>query len=152
EISPKDNKTSESPTLISPSSSIASSSLVRMPTKRKSTSAAPAMTQASIQQLIADGIAVAWEAQAATMANTDNPNRNTRPRETPVAKRGNYKEFIRCQPFYLNDNKTSESPTLISPSSSIASSSLVRSITPPPHYPFDESIFVELDNSLWIIP
>nr|GEV55262.1 reverse transcriptase domain-containing protein [Tanacetum cinerariifolium] len=34
------------------------------------------------------------EAQAATMANTDNPNRNTRPRETRVAKRGNYKEFI----------------------------------------------------------
>nr|GEU33991.1 reverse transcriptase domain-containing protein [Tanacetum cinerariifolium] len=36
------------------------------------------------------------------MANTDNPNRNTRPRETHVAKRGNYKEFISCQPFYLN--------------------------------------------------
>nr|GEW09377.1 reverse transcriptase domain-containing protein [Tanacetum cinerariifolium] len=41
-------------------------------------------------------------AQAATMANTDNPNRNTGPSETPVAKRGNYKEFISCQPFYLN--------------------------------------------------
>nr|GFD22448.1 reverse transcriptase domain-containing protein [Tanacetum cinerariifolium] len=23
-------------------------------------------------------------------------------REIPVAKRGNYKEFISCQPFYLN--------------------------------------------------
>ncbi|GJZ00695.1 reverse transcriptase domain-containing protein [Tanacetum coccineum] len=42
------------------------------------------------------------EAQAATMANTDNPNRNTGPRETPIAKRGNYKEFISCQPFYFN--------------------------------------------------
>nr|GEV21311.1 reverse transcriptase domain-containing protein [Tanacetum cinerariifolium] len=42
------------------------------------------------------------EEQAATMANTNNPNRNTRPRETPVAKRGNFKEFISCQPFYLN--------------------------------------------------
>nr|GEY97922.1 putative reverse transcriptase domain-containing protein [Tanacetum cinerariifolium] len=42
------------------------------------------------------------EAQAATMANTDNLNRNTRPRETPIAKRGNYKEFISCQLFYFN--------------------------------------------------
>nr|GFB67136.1 reverse transcriptase domain-containing protein [Tanacetum cinerariifolium] len=77
----------------------------RMPPKRKSTSAAPAMTQAAIRQLIADGIAAAWEAQAATMENTDNPNRNTKPRETPVAKRGKYKEFISCQPFYLNAYK-----------------------------------------------
>nr|GFC81898.1 reverse transcriptase domain-containing protein [Tanacetum cinerariifolium] len=73
-----------------------------MPPKRKSTSVAPAMTQAAIRQLIANGIAVALEAQAVTMANTDNPNRITRPRETPVAKRGNYKEFISCQPLYLN--------------------------------------------------
>nr|GEX38147.1 reverse transcriptase domain-containing protein [Tanacetum cinerariifolium] len=36
------------------------------------------------------------------MVNIDNPNRNTRPRETRVAKRGNYKEFISCQHFYLN--------------------------------------------------
>ncbi|GKE24994.1 hypothetical protein Tco_1436506 [Tanacetum coccineum] len=36
------------------------------------------------------------------MAGTDNPNRNTGPRETPIAKRGNYKEFISCQPFYFN--------------------------------------------------
>ncbi|GJS41106.1 reverse transcriptase domain-containing protein [Tanacetum coccineum] len=36
------------------------------------------------------------------MANTNNLNRNTGPRETPVAKRGNYKEFISCQPFYFN--------------------------------------------------
>ncbi|GKE24504.1 reverse transcriptase domain-containing protein [Tanacetum coccineum] len=31
-----------------------------------------------------------------------NPNRNTGPREILVAKRGNYKEFISCQPFYFN--------------------------------------------------
>nr|GEU35266.1 reverse transcriptase domain-containing protein [Tanacetum cinerariifolium] len=31
--------------------------------------------------------------------------RNTRPREIPVAKRGNYKEFISYQPFYFNENK-----------------------------------------------
>ena len=42
------------------------------------------------------------EAQAANMANADNPNRNTGPREPPVVKRGNYKEFISCQPFYFN--------------------------------------------------
>ncbi|GJX72133.1 reverse transcriptase domain-containing protein [Tanacetum coccineum] len=45
-------------------------------------------------------ISAALEAQAAAMANADNPNRNTGPREIPVAKRGNYKEF--CQPFYFN--------------------------------------------------
>ncbi|GJS92677.1 hypothetical protein Tco_0799645 [Tanacetum coccineum] len=70
--------------------------------KRTSTSAAPAMTQAAIRQLVVDSFATALEAQTATMANTDNPNRNTGPRETPVAKRGNYKEFISCQAFYFN--------------------------------------------------
>ncbi|GKB08994.1 reverse transcriptase domain-containing protein, partial [Tanacetum coccineum] len=73
-----------------------------MPPKRTSTSAALVMTQAAIQQLVADSVAAALEAQTATMTNTDNPNRNTRPRETPVAKKGNYKEFISCQPFYFN--------------------------------------------------
>ncbi|GJR72149.1 hypothetical protein Tco_0084514 [Tanacetum coccineum] len=43
------------------------------------------------------------------------------------------------------------SPISLSPSSSVGSSSPVRSTTPPPDYPFDESIFAELDNSLWII-
>ncbi|GJT20668.1 putative reverse transcriptase domain-containing protein [Tanacetum coccineum] len=74
----------------------------RMPPKRKSTSKAPAMTQAAIKKLVADSVATALEAQAAIMVNTDNPNRNTGPRETPVPKRGNYKEFISCQPFYIN--------------------------------------------------
>ncbi|GJU88158.1 reverse transcriptase domain-containing protein [Tanacetum coccineum] len=72
--------------------------------KRSSTSATPAITQDAIRQLIA-GIAAALEAQAAAMVNSDNPNRNTRPREIPVAKRGNYKEFINCQPFYFNGTK-----------------------------------------------
>nr|GEY49965.1 hypothetical protein [Tanacetum cinerariifolium] len=45
-----------------------------------------------------------------------------------------------------------ESSLPISPSSSVGSSSPVRSITSPPDYPFDESIFAELDTSLWIIP
>nr|GEV39413.1 reverse transcriptase domain-containing protein [Tanacetum cinerariifolium] len=94
EISPpKDAKTHvESYISVSLSSSVGSSSPVRMPPKRKSTSAAPAMTQAAIRKIIADGITVAWKAQAATMANTDNPKRNTRPRETSVAKKGNYKD------------------------------------------------------------
>ncbi|GJW85550.1 hypothetical protein Tco_0158695 [Tanacetum coccineum] len=72
-----------------------------MPPKRSSTSTTPAITQDAIRQLIA-GIAAALVAQTAAMANSDNPNRNTGPREIPVAKRGNYKEFINCQPFYFN--------------------------------------------------
>ncbi|GJV85107.1 putative reverse transcriptase domain-containing protein [Tanacetum coccineum] len=57
-----------------------------MPPKRTSTSAAPAMTQAAIRQLVADSVAAALEAQAATMANTINANRNTRPREIPFER------------------------------------------------------------------
>ncbi|GKF60825.1 hypothetical protein Tco_0177611, partial [Tanacetum coccineum] len=60
------------------------------------------MTQAAIRQLVTGNVVAALEAQAATMANTDNPNRNTGQRETPIAKRGNYKEFISCQPFFFN--------------------------------------------------
>ncbi|GKE55904.1 hypothetical protein Tco_1495089, partial [Tanacetum coccineum] len=41
------------------------------------------MTQAAIRQLIADGVAAALEAQAATMANTD---RNTGQNGTPVTR------------------------------------------------------------------
>ncbi|GKE08919.1 hypothetical protein Tco_1412470 [Tanacetum coccineum] len=43
-------------------------------------------------------------------------------------------------------------PISLSPSSSVGSSSPVRSTTPLSDYPFDESIFAELDNSLWIVP
>ncbi|GJW53493.1 hypothetical protein Tco_0097578 [Tanacetum coccineum] len=67
-----------------------------------STSEAPAMTQAAIKKLVADSVTTALEAQAATMAGTSNPNRNTSPTGTPIAKMGNYKEFISCQPFYFN--------------------------------------------------
>ncbi|GJY01848.1 hypothetical protein Tco_0360000 [Tanacetum coccineum] len=48
-----------------------------MPPKRTSTSAAPAMTQDAIRQLVADSVATALKAQAANMANTDNTNKNT---------------------------------------------------------------------------
>nr|GEU60650.1 hypothetical protein [Tanacetum cinerariifolium] len=55
----------------------------RMPPKRTSTSATPAMTQDAIRQLVANSVTATLEAQAATMANTNNLNKNTRPRETP---------------------------------------------------------------------
>ncbi|GJW45965.1 hypothetical protein Tco_0077611 [Tanacetum coccineum] len=139
------------------------------------------MTQAAIRQLVADGIAAALEAQAATMENTNR------------IVISNYKGFMSCQPSYFNGTKGAvglirwfertelvfsrnecakedrvtfatasnsggshynnpEVDGAVSPSSSVGSSSLVRSTTPPPDYPFDEFIFAELDNSLWIIP
>ncbi|GKC82609.1 reverse transcriptase domain-containing protein, partial [Tanacetum coccineum] len=67
-----------------------------------STSEAPAMTQAAIKKLVADSVVAALEAQDARMASTSNPNKNTGPTRTPIAKTGNYKEFISCQPFYFN--------------------------------------------------
>ncbi|GJR44067.1 hypothetical protein Tco_1312170 [Tanacetum coccineum] len=50
---------------------------IQMPPKRASTTEAPAMTQDAIRK-------------------------NTGPTGTPAVKMGNYKEFISCQPFYLN--------------------------------------------------
>nr|GEZ45642.1 reverse transcriptase domain-containing protein [Tanacetum cinerariifolium] len=54
-----------------------------MPPKRTSTSAAPAMTQADIRQLVVDSVAAALEAQAVNMENINNINRNPKPREAP---------------------------------------------------------------------
>ncbi|GJY73812.1 hypothetical protein Tco_0478243 [Tanacetum coccineum] len=73
-----------------------------MPPKRTSTSETPTITLVAIQQLINDGISSALKAQAALMVSASNPNRNTGPTGTPVAKTGNYKEFVSCQPFYFN--------------------------------------------------
>nr|GEY90920.1 reverse transcriptase domain-containing protein [Tanacetum cinerariifolium] len=70
-----------------------------MAPKRRSTSAAPAMTQAAIRQLVVDSVAAALEAQAADMANTENTNRNLEPRETHNVRKCSYKEFMSCQPF-----------------------------------------------------
>nr|GEW75198.1 putative reverse transcriptase domain-containing protein [Tanacetum cinerariifolium] len=64
-----------------------------------STSEAPAMTQAAIRKLVVDSVATTLEAQAATMANANNANRNPEPREAPVAKKCSYKEFISFQSF-----------------------------------------------------
>ncbi|GKD05207.1 hypothetical protein Tco_1180181 [Tanacetum coccineum] len=55
----------------------------KMAPKRTSTSVTPPMTQAAIRKLVADSVAATLEAQAATMANTDNTNRNTGPSVTP---------------------------------------------------------------------
>nr|GEV87305.1 hypothetical protein [Tanacetum cinerariifolium] len=76
-----------------------------MPPKRTSTSAAPAMTQAAIRQLVADSVATTLKAQAATSTNTDNTNRNSGPRETPVARKCTYKEFMSFHPFYFNSKE-----------------------------------------------
>ncbi|GKD89297.1 hypothetical protein Tco_1364804, partial [Tanacetum coccineum] len=43
-------------------------------------------SQAAIRKLVADSVAAALEAQAATMENTDNTTRNTGQGETPVRK------------------------------------------------------------------
>ncbi|GJT72671.1 hypothetical protein Tco_1031957 [Tanacetum coccineum] len=42
-------------------------------------------------------ISAAWKQQTAAIANSNNLNRNTGPKEIPVAKTGNYKEFVSCQ-------------------------------------------------------
>nr|GEV35114.1 putative reverse transcriptase domain-containing protein [Tanacetum cinerariifolium] len=70
---------------------------VRLHPKRSSTSEASTMSQTAIRKLVANSIAIALEIQTATMAEADNSIR-----EIPIAKRGNYKEFISCQPFYFN--------------------------------------------------
>nr|GEW73230.1 reverse transcriptase domain-containing protein [Tanacetum cinerariifolium] len=71
--------------------------LIKMTSKRTSTSIAPTMNQAA-----------ALEAQAANMENTDNTNRNTGEREALVARKCSYKEFMSFQPFNFkgNDLKT----------------------------------------------
>nr|GEW06351.1 hypothetical protein [Tanacetum cinerariifolium] len=96
---PKDTETPvKLPIIVSPSSSVGSSSLVRSTTSPPdypfdelskwswtSTSAAPAMNQAVIRQLIGDRVAAALEAQADNMENTDNSNRN--PEQAPAARK-----------------------------------------------------------------
>nr|GEY54701.1 reverse transcriptase domain-containing protein [Tanacetum cinerariifolium] len=86
-----------------------------MASKRTSTSAAPAMNQAAIRQLINDRVAAALEAQAANMENTDNTNRNPKPRETPSVRKCTYKEFMSCQSFYFNGSKGAVGLILLCP-------------------------------------
>ncbi|GKB12997.1 hypothetical protein Tco_0846920 [Tanacetum coccineum] len=81
-----------------------------MPPKRTSTSEAPAMTQAAIKKLVADSVSAALEAQAATMAGTSNPNRNTGPTRTPVAKNGKLQRVHKLSTFLLQWYKRSSWP------------------------------------------
>ncbi|GJV17034.1 hypothetical protein Tco_1362357 [Tanacetum coccineum] len=76
-----------------------------MAPKRTPKSAAPPMTQAAIKKLVADSVVAALEAQAATMANIDNTNRNTGQSGTPIARKCSYKEFMSCQPFNFKGTK-----------------------------------------------
>nr|GEX97773.1 reverse transcriptase domain-containing protein [Tanacetum cinerariifolium] len=55
--------------------------------------------------------------------------------------------FFPSEEISPKDTKTS-----VSPSSSVGSSLPIRSTISPLDYPFDESTFTELDNSLWITP
>ncbi|GJS13047.1 hypothetical protein Tco_0407519 [Tanacetum coccineum] len=88
------------PNPISPSA-ILTPSLI--PPKRRSTSEVPAMTQAAIRKLVADSVATTLEAQATTMASTN--NLNSEPRKTHMASKCTYKKFMSCQPFYFNGMK-----------------------------------------------
>ncbi|GKC45031.1 hypothetical protein Tco_1062753 [Tanacetum coccineum] len=121
---PKDTETPvKSPIPISPSSSVRSSSPVRSTTPPpdypfdksifaeldnslwiipQPLGSEPVPEKPNESDTFADSIVVALKSQAATMASTDNPNRNTRPRETPLARKCTYKEFLSCQPFYFN--------------------------------------------------
>nr|GEZ69914.1 reverse transcriptase domain-containing protein [Tanacetum cinerariifolium]GEZ79488.1 reverse transcriptase domain-containing protein [Tanacetum cinerariifolium] len=76
-----------------------------MPPKRTSTSEVTAMTHASIRKLVADSVATALEAQATTMASTNNHSRNFGLRKTHVARKCTYEKFMICQPFYFNGTK-----------------------------------------------
>ncbi|GJZ31618.1 hypothetical protein Tco_0576665 [Tanacetum coccineum] len=60
------------------------------------------MTHAAIGKLVADNVAIALEAQPATIASTNNPNRNSGLRRTHVARKCTYEEFMSCQTFYFN--------------------------------------------------
>ncbi|GKB00179.1 hypothetical protein Tco_0828172 [Tanacetum coccineum] len=51
------------------------------------------------EKLVADSVTTTLEAQAATMENADNTNRNTEERKAHVARKCSYKEFMSCQPF-----------------------------------------------------
>ncbi|GJW86264.1 putative reverse transcriptase domain-containing protein, partial [Tanacetum coccineum] len=55
----------------------------------------------STLELIIEDIQVRHQSdmKTATMANTDNTNRNIGEREAPVARKCSYKEFMSCQPF-----------------------------------------------------
>ncbi|GJR43339.1 reverse transcriptase domain-containing protein [Tanacetum coccineum] len=74
----------------------------RMPPKRTSTFETPAITLATIRQLINDGISLALKTQAASMANADNTNKNNRTKreltveekESTITKENNDTSYV----------------------------------------------------------
>ncbi|GJV44931.1 hypothetical protein Tco_1429467 [Tanacetum coccineum] len=83
----------------------------RMPPKRTSTFETPAITLAAIRQLINDGISSALKTQAASMANTDNTNKNTGTSGTPVARKGindHKRKSLHCQVSKLQQGGSSD--------------------------------------------
>ncbi|GJS53018.1 hypothetical protein Tco_0626380 [Tanacetum coccineum] len=57
---------------------------------------ATAWTLVAIKKLVANSVATALEAQAATMANANNTNRNTGERKAPIARNYSYKSSCSC--------------------------------------------------------
>ncbi|GJX70813.1 hypothetical protein Tco_0307984 [Tanacetum coccineum] len=74
--------------------------ITKIPPKRMSTSEAPDLTHATIEELVAHSIVVILKAQAAMMASTNNPN--SEPRKTSVARKCDYEKFTSYQLFYFN--------------------------------------------------
>ncbi|GJW53982.1 hypothetical protein Tco_0098067 [Tanacetum coccineum] len=71
-----------------------------IPPKRMSTSEAPTLTHATIEELVAHSIAVLLKAQAAMMESTNNPN--SKPRKTSVQRNCAYEKFTSYQLSYFN--------------------------------------------------
>ncbi|GJY69110.1 hypothetical protein Tco_0472092 [Tanacetum coccineum] len=65
-----------------------------------STSEAPDLTHATIEELVAHSIVVILKAQAVMTASTNNPN--SEPRKTSVARKCDYEKFTSYQLFYIN--------------------------------------------------
>ncbi|GJX14563.1 hypothetical protein Tco_0206321 [Tanacetum coccineum] len=65
-----------------------------------STSEAPTLTHATIEELVAPSIVVILKAQAAMMASTNNPN--SEPRKTSVERNYAYEKFTSYQLSYFN--------------------------------------------------
>ncbi|GJS58376.1 putative reverse transcriptase domain-containing protein [Tanacetum coccineum] len=86
------------PAILTPSPILPPSLLI--PPKRMSTSEAPDLTHATIEELVAHSIVVILKAQAAMMASTNNPN--SEPRKTSVARKYDYEKFTSYQLFYFN--------------------------------------------------
>ncbi|GJV77508.1 reverse transcriptase domain-containing protein [Tanacetum coccineum] len=77
-----------------------SSSSNTIPPKRMSTSEAPTLTHATIEELVSHSIVVILKAQVAMMASTNNPN--SEPRKISVERNCTYEKFTSYQLSYFN--------------------------------------------------